>query len=299
MNNEHKHWVFILKLSLFSIFLGRAWQHFMWDIPIRTLLWDQQIMEFPVQLFLNMNWEEYASSDLQDKSIAWIQYALGGLYFLCAVLTPFLNSSKKWMGKVILIGNFGLLTLALLYYKEKFFHLGQLLEYSVQLVTPILLYVLLYRKYTKNTFIFGAKVAIAFTFICHGLYAIGYYPQPGYFVDMIIQTLYVPEATARLLLQIMGILDIVISIGIFVPAIMKYSLYYAMAWGFLTAFVRVFANFYVEAAIQSLSHWLPEMLFRLSHGFLPLLLIFMHKKRFASQQKVRMSIRFMKRVSTQ
>ena len=41
------------------------------------------------------------------------------------------------------------------------------------------------------------KIAIALTFSAHGLYAIGYYPQPGVFVDMLINILHFSETTAK------------------------------------------------------------------------------------------------------
>ena len=44
---------------------------------------------------------------------------------------------------------------------------------------------LLYKEsISYKQLVFGLKVAIALTFTCHGLYAVGYYPRPGKFIQM-------------------------------------------------------------------------------------------------------------------
>ena len=119
------------------------------------------------------------------------------------------------------------------------------------------------------------KIAIAFTFTAHGLYAVGYYPQPGVFVDMLINILHVSEATAKDFLIVAGVLDFAIAIGIFIPRIAKYFLLYAALWGGLTALARVWANFYWAFALSSLHQNLYETLYRLPHMLIPLALVFM------------------------
>ena len=72
------------------------------------------------------------------------------------------------------------------------------------------------------------KVAIAVTFISHGLYALNYYPRPGHFTEMVMDILGVKEATAILFLNVAGILDFVIAVGIFIKG--KIVDHPAVAW---------------------------------------------------------------------
>ena len=118
------------------------------------------------------------------------------------------------------------------------------------------------------------KIAIAFTFSAHGLYAIGFYPQPGVFVDMLINILHLSETTAKTFLVVAGILDFVLAIGIFIPRIAQYFLIYAAVWGGLTALARVWANFYLAFPIDSLHQNLHETLYRLPHMLIPLAVLY-------------------------
>ena len=61
---------------------------------------------------------------------------------------------------------------------------------------------------------------IAAVFIAHGLYAVGYYPIPGYFLGMVIDILGLTEQGARNFLLIAGILDFIGAFLIFLPKIL-------------------------------------------------------------------------------
>lgn len=273
MLRSDKNLLLILKLACFFLFAGRAWQHLVWDIPMRTLLWDQDIMEQPIQWLTGMTWFEYATSDIQDQVLQSVKVSLGVFYAICAGLSLWINKSCKWMGKTILVGGLLLVGLSFLYYKEKFFHLGQLFEYSSQLFIPVLLYMVLFTNIAKKQLILMGKVAVGLTFTCHGLYALGYYPQPGHFVDMMINGFYISEDVARNVLWLVGVIDIVISVGIFIPRVWKYCMWYAVVWGLMTAVARVTTNFYIDFPLETLNQWTPQMLYRLPHGLLPLILI--------------------------
>ncbi|OEK08445.1 hypothetical protein A8C32_03070 [Flavivirga aquatica] len=265
--------ILTLKIACFCLFGGRSWQHLVWDIPIRSFLWDQELMEGIVTWLTNMSWQEYATSKIQDVYIQAGKVVLGIFYTFCAFLCFFVNEKRKWVGKIFVTSSFLLMLLALLYYKEKFFHLGQLLEYTTQITTPILLYLLVYTKSTDKQLLYFSKTAVALTFICHGLYAIGYYPQPGNFVDMVIRSLFLPEPSARIFLKVVGFIDVIIGIAIFIPVIWRSCIWYALIWGLLTAIARVTANFYVDFPWQNLNQWIPEMLYRMPHGLIPLFVL--------------------------
>ena len=240
--------ILILKIACFCLFAGRAWQHLVWDIPIRSLLWDQKLMEGVVTWLTNMTWQEYATSTVQDTFIQTGKVILGFFYSACALLCFFVNENRKWIGKVFLSASFFLMFLAFLYYKEKFFHLGQLFEYTTQIATPILLYLFVYTGTTHKQLILFGKIAIALTFICHGLYAIGYYPQPGNFIDMVIRGIFIDEPSAKVFLIIIGVLDILAGVAIFIPipVVWRSFIWYTLIWGLLTALARVTTNFYMD-----------------------------------------------------
>ncbi|AUP77369.1 STAG domain-containing protein [Flavivirga eckloniae] len=276
----------ILKIACFCLFFGRAWQHLVWDIPIRSLLWDQELMEVLITWLTDMSWQEYATSTLQDTFIQTGKIVFGVFYLICALLCFFVNEKRKWIGNVLLVATFFLICLAFLYYKERFFHLGQLLEYTTQIATPILLYLFVYTDIINKRLILFGKIAIALTFICHGLYAIGYYPQPGNFVDMVIQNTFISESSAKSFLRLVGLIDILIGIAIFIPIVWRFFIWYALIWGFLTAAVRVTTNFYMDFPWQSLNQWTPEMLYRIPHGMIPLFVLILANSLKSAKEEI-------------
>ncbi|MCB0396997.1 MAG: hypothetical protein KDD36_10105 [Flavobacteriales bacterium] len=268
----------ILKWTCFFLFAGRAYQHLVWDIPIRALLWDQDLMEGLITTITGMTWQEYATSQIQDIWIQTGKQVMGVFYALCAIFTLIINERRKWMGITLLVGSGCLTFLAFLYYKEKFFHVGQLFEYTAQVISPVLLYLVLFTQVPSSRIMLIGKVTIALTFTCHGLYAFGYYPQPGQFVDMVIRGFFLDEPGARLLLKVAGVLDFVISVGIFLPRrIATPCLWYAVVWGGMTALARVTTQFYIDFPWDSINQNLPDFLYRIPHAGLPLAMWWMMK----------------------
>ncbi len=277
-----KNVLLILQLATFAVFAGRAYQHLFWDAPYRTLLWDQDLLEGIITSVFNISWYQYATSATTDYFIQLLIRSTGFVYIICALIAITGIYKKKIAGKFLLFGSALLIMLSLLYWKEKFYNVGQFFEYSAQFMSPILLYLYYFKKLSFKKFTLILKISIALTFICHGLYAIGYYPQPGYFVDMTIKTLHLSEAYARQLLIIFGILDFIIAIGIFIPSIAIPSLIYACIWGFLTSLARIVGNFYIDFPLMSLHQWTHEFILRLPHALLPLALIIILKERIVS-----------------
>ena len=266
----------LLRYLCFFLFLGRAWQHIRWDAPFRALLWDQNIMEGFVTKYTNYEWSEWIRSPEMDSIIqGWIE-GFGWFYLFCAIVVLLVR--KTWPKKIVLFlfafASLSLIVLALLYCKEKFYHGGQFLEYAIQFSLPLLFYFALFKNYNNSSFKIALKVAIASTFFGHGLYALGYYPVPGNFVQMTLSTFpFLSEQSAYLYLKIAGVLDLVCVVAIFFPKLTKPALYYCIIWGFLTALARVVANFYGDLWLDSLDQWLPETLYRLGHGGVPLVLL--------------------------
>ena len=129
------------------------------------------------------------------------------------------------------------------------------------------------------------KIALAVTFICHGLYAVGYYPVPGSFQSMLMQIFPLTEMQTIGILKVAGVLDFILSIVIFLPQrrILLIALGYATVWGLLTALARPVAHFYPQFWLESLLQWIPEFLFRVPHFLLPVWLFIFYKKSLINQ----------------
>jgi hypothetical protein len=278
MINKHSGFQLVhntLRLATFLLFAGRAWQHLFWDAPFRTLLWDQNVMENLVLFLRGGTWQEYVTSAATDRFIEYTIIGFGVFYALMALLTLFLRG--KYLAKftwLYFIASACLVFLAFLYSKEKFFHIGQFFEYAIQFSLPLLFCYSLTQRIQPSKLLLYLKITIAFTFSAHGLYAIGYYPQPGVFVDMLINSLHFSEFAAHSFLIVAGVLDFVIAVAIFFPRVARYFLVYAAIWGGLTALARTWANFYWDFPLDSLHQNLYETVYRLPHMLVPLAALF-------------------------
>jgi hypothetical protein len=265
----------VLRLATFFLFAGRAWQHLFWDAPFRALLWNQEIMENVVLFFRGGTWQEYVTSAAADRGIQTTITGFGIFYALMALLTLFIRSRHlKYFLWSYILASVSLVFLALLYAMEKFYHAGQFFEYAIQFSLPLVFCYTLTRQMNRARLLLVLKIAIALTFSAHGLYAIGFYPQPGVFVDMFISILHVSEPVAKNMLFVAGILDFLVSVALFVPRLARYALLYTALWGGLTAVARTWANFYFEFPLSSLHQNLYETLYRLPHMLVPLAAFF-------------------------
>jgi len=176
--------------------------------------------------------------------------------------------------------SFILFFLALSLFIGKGFQIGQWIEYSLQFCTPIFLLYYFQNDTISKKYILFLKIATAFTFIGHGLYATGYYPRPGNFVDMMIKGFGTTQSQSEMLLNVAGYLDLIAAGLLFIPIkrFYKIALIYIIIWGFLTTLARVYANFNPGLGWYSLKQWLPEMLMRFPHFLIPAVLFFIQKK---------------------
>ncbi len=277
----------ILQAATIAVFLGRAWQHLRWDAPYWALFWDENWMRPLVEELWGEPWAVYVSES--GRTILSLIRTVGWFYLLCALAAAFIRRLKKIAVAILFAGGISLFFLALLYCKEKFFHLGQFLEYTLQWGSPFLLIWLFIKQNISLRFIFGIKIAIAFTFICHGLYAVGYYPRPGEFTEMTLILLQIGDQAAMRFLQTVGWLDFLASILIFLPfsQIRMLGLLYCMLWGFATTIARVWAHFQIDFWQNSLSQWLHESLYRFPHFLIPGALLLYYFYAASNRQNLR------------
>lgn len=259
----------VLRLCTALVFFGRAYQHVFWDAPFRTLLWDQSLME-PLVLALGAeSWNDFATNPSVDAAIQNLVLGFGLAYALLGILALFIHKKHRWAHYLLCLGALALAFLAFLYCKEKFFHLGQFFEYAIQIVCPLLLFLHLRGKAEGKGFQIWLYGALALTFVCHGLYAFGYYPRPGKFVDMSIKILDISEAQAHLFLYWAGVLDFIVAAILFIPKTRVWALLYMVFWGGLTAMARLVSAWDWANLGPALHQNIADMVYRLPHGLLP------------------------------
>lgn len=236
----------------------------------------------------------FFTSSFGEWVIKRIHYSLGGIFMgtslLACVHFWFDKSKSIRVFKIALTASFvGMCFIAIIYYVDHFFRIGELLEFGIQCALPII-YLTYLSSARSSVPIRLIKIAISFTFIGHGLYAMGYYPVPGYFIDMIINVFHVEESIARLILIIVGIADIlaVVFIWLNLKPLTQISLWYMIVWGTLTALARGVANISFNLFVDGFNQWLFEVIIRLPHGILPfvLVLIFRHSNSRSSEVRV-------------
>ncbi|MGB1205230.1 MAG: hypothetical protein ACPG5B_06265 [Chitinophagales bacterium] len=270
-NKSIPHYIIVLlKCLCVSLFVGRAWQHLRWDAPYRTLLWDENLLHDIVENMLNISWQTYVSQS--DIYIQNFIVAIGVLYLFFAVVSILAQNHKPWQGNALKLGSVMLLFLALLYYKEKFYQIGQLIEYALQIGTPLALYYAVFHGKNTVSYRLFLKIIIALTFIGHGLYAMGYYAVPANFQQMIVNFFGISEISARQLLIFAAYADFAIAIAIFLPYLKSPFLLYAIFWGTATALARVVANLQTFMLSDGINQAWFEMAYRLPHGGIPLVL---------------------------
>ena len=280
--------MFLLKLCVVLVFLGRAYQYLFFNAPFRAFLWDEGLLKPAIESIFNIPWNEYATNLTVDK---WIQISIkinGIIFIIGAIAAIYIRTSfnKKALRILIALGGYLLLLLAYLTLKERFFQHGQFFEHAMQIGLPFTLLYAIKTKMSIERITVILKILVSLTFVSHGLYAAGIYPIPGHFIDMVIGSIGVTENTAVVLLKIAGILDFFIPILLFVPKISKYALLYAFLWGTVTALARFTVNFNFNFISSSIHQTIYLVIYRLPHGLIPLLIFIIQKKTINVQKSI-------------
>ncbi|WP_067148872.1 hypothetical protein [Pseudotamlana agarivorans] len=268
-----KQYLFYLKLSVFFVFFGRAYQFFFFGAPFRALLWDESLLTPIVEGFFNMSWQDYATSAAVNNSIESFTKFGAFIFLLGALLSLFWERIKFEVLKrtIIILGTLLLVIIGICLTKEKSYDPLQFFELSIQIAAPIaLLFSGDLEASNKKSTLLWLKIAIALTFIPHGLFAMGLIYVPGHFIDLTISILKVTETQAKYFLFTVGFLDVVASVLIFLPKLSKYAFMYIIVWGFLTAFARVIVGVNSHFFLSTLHNSAFLTIYRIPHGLLPL-----------------------------
>ncbi len=269
----------LLYVACACVLLGRAYQHLFFEAPYRAFFLDENYFAWAVAWFSEQSWFEYVTSIETAEGISFFGKTVGIILLLAALSLPVLNQRLGKIGIILLISSTVLMAfMAFCYYLDKGFHAAQLMEYTAQVFTPALL-VMLVRKNFLQLFPWLLRLVIAFTFVGHGLYALGLYPIPGHFVHMIISNLHVTNEQAVTILYIAGILDLVLAFAIFSPHVDRYFLAYAAFWGFVTALARLTTYVSFDHMFGLTLHQMGfEFIIRTPHFLLPIIAILLKNK---------------------
>lgn len=273
--------IWLVKICAFTVFLGRAYQLYFFGAPFRAILWDESLLTPIVEGLSNYSWQDYATSSRVNIWIDGFTKFCSFIFLLAAIISLFWDKIgyKRLKQTIVSLALFVLFFIGICMVKDKNYEYLLFFELFIQFAAPILLLLNIRLDIIENKKVInGLKIAIACTFIAHGLFAMGLIYLPGYFVDMTIMILGLSEPQATTFLYVAGVLDLVMSVLIFIPKLSKYALWYMVFWGLTTAFARLFAGFSSNFVESSLHGSVYLVVYRLSHGLLPLVVLLMEKK---------------------
>ena len=262
----------LLKWGVTFLLLAFAWEYWRWGSPIRSLLWDENLFS-PVITLLGWEWTDWVTSLAVENWIQVSSYVCVFIFTLGAIASFFYPSSyRKSLNIVLVLATIILIFQAILKTKSHFWQLGQIMELTLQWCSPVLLIVAYSDKYRPKHLGWLMRISIAVTFIGHGLYAIGYHPVPGHFLDMMMNGFGMSQSTALLCLHIVGWVDIIAAFILLIPnpKWIKPVLVYIIIWGFMTAIARLWSNAPFYSTQQLAEQWLSESGIRWVHFLVPL-----------------------------
>ena len=272
----------VLRIACVALLIGRGLDAVIGDLPLRTILWNQALLEPLVSGVFGVPWENYVRSLLLDRIINTLSTSVG-IYFLVVSSLVISGKAKDRLPKLLKIASGILAAVFVLKFMEKSFAIGMLIEHGAQFMAPLAYSWWLSQGRITKQHELAIKIAIACTFLGHALFAVGFHPVPGGFIDMIINVLGFSQEGAKELLLVAGSLDIACAIFIFIPVLDRYALCFMIAWGLITASARVLAHVDLDQFFYTAHQWGLEMIYRLPHGLLPLAVFLVNKNVKISQ----------------
>ena len=261
----------VLRIATCSLFLGRGTLYLSKRSPLSTFFWHQDWLEEPLKNWLDISWEHWAATS--EPFIISTQNTFGALFLISAIACWWVGPGRKnWAFWVVLVGMVGLIPYWLLMWVEKNFQFAMFLEHFLQWGTPLLL--ALYGRMKAKWWLVLTGAFVSFTFIGHGLYAIGLgVPRDNEFINMCIRLIKVDEEGAKTFLSIVGWIDVILPAMFLIPRLRIPALGYAALWGLTTAISRIPAHFTRAEAYYGLHPWTAEAVVRLTHGLVPLAML--------------------------
>ncbi|WP_027421449.1 hypothetical protein [Crocinitomix catalasitica] len=200
---------------------------------------------------------------------------VNGIILLILAILPLINSSlliKKYGLIIFYLASFIIFIQVYVGYANAGFLPEQIVECSIQVGIPITYIHVMRGDLNKRRLIFILQLLVSATFIGHAFYAIGYHIVPSNFLVLTTNSLQIDTGEAINFLYIIGWIDIICAVLIFIPKIRPYIIWYLIVWGFLTAIARTYAFVHESNEIAFFINQVFETIYRLPHGLIPLLI---------------------------
>ncbi len=261
----------ILKLSACCVFAARGWLYLRQFGLLSTFFWHQRWLEQPLLQFFGMSWESYAA--VSEPFIISMHRLLGCLFIVAAVSVWWVRPRSSWGNGVVGAGLLFLLSHWFLRWVDANYQFPMLLELFLQCGTPLLL--LLYKRIPNRCWAVIVGLFISFTFVGHGLYALGFgVPRPHSYVNMTMKLVELSEPNSITFLIVHGSFDLLLPVALLFPyRVRMIWLTYATAWGMATSMARVLSHFTLAEKYYGMDPWLAETVVRFPHGLVPFALI--------------------------
>lgn len=271
-----------LRLGAFFCFAGWTWVHFYWQGPYGILLWQDATYAWGERF--GISWEEFVGTGANDGLVQkWI-HRIAWLYLACSILSLTVRHKSHLQMAALIGGSVLLMVLAYAKYLAIQSQFPMFIEHGGQMLIPIILVMALALGVRHRVTVRTAMAALIMTFAGHGLYALGYHwPTPAIFYGMTSVILQVEHDTVRIFLHVVGTLDFVVCIGIFIPLWRRPCMLYAAVWGFLTALARPVAGMSMSLNYWGADHYIHEVILRAPHFMIPLYLFFLWRKPQANE----------------
>ncbi len=262
-----------------TIFLlgASVWQHLFSDPSYRAFLWDPFWTSWTVKILTGMEWRTYLLGPRAEATAQVFTWTMAVILMLGLVGALLLSPRRPWAKFPLFAASAVLGFEAFCTFLDVSHQVPMLMELSLRVGTPSLLAAVVLHGWTPRIRLF-TLVMTALTFSGHGLYALGMgVPVPGNFVDMVMETLGMSQASSLVFLTVAGVLDQLLIIGLLVPLLRPATLGYCAAWGTATSLARITSYVRLDnLLLLSLYTYLPEFFVRAPHFLIPMALLIWH-----------------------
>jgi hypothetical protein len=266
----------MIKTSVSLMMLG-----FVWLIATERLSWypltgNEDLFSGLVLLLTGKRWDAYLDSPYYEAWPRALLLASVGILVSGLLLSWLKPYAVRLSGALLMLSGLVIFSLILLQSFDRGFAGIRMMEHSLQWSAVFVLMLTTRGEALGGPLRWLMRICCALTFAGHGLFAMNVLPVPVHFVDMTMQILSLSEEQARQFLWLAGALDILAAILIWLPGRWrKAGLYYMVVWGLLTTLARYAANVNLSLPWwpQAFIHWTPEVLIRVVHFMIPLVLL--------------------------
>jgi len=237
--------VFILKLSVFLLLLGRGVLHFTANQPYEAFFYVEDLKTVSSLL---------GSILLFFSFLVWIPERFFYKYHL-----PYLFLLPSL---ILFFHSYGL-------YIQSGYVIEQMIEHGIQILIPLVFIFIKIKSPKLNLFLI---IITVLTFLGHGMFAVGVNYIPKGFQAMVFHSFQFELDGINLFLLIFGVLDFISILLIWFSSTRKIALFYMIIWGFITALARLYAYIGIVSIEVLFQQNLFEFLLRIPHSLVPLVI---------------------------